>query len=260
MNYKKIHFSNSQHYRQKLEEKLPTISKNFKVVIGENIREARETFFKHTAWEASKRMQISQLEATTGVSTVTISAIEKGEGNFTLDSIIRVCSYFDVPLNYMCIPGGFKKYHEAQTAVGSKNRKEAMKKVQKMHEEAQWKVTFFFWENGIPTIQLPNMKKKTFENGTTLYISGASNLKHFAITFYKDEQGNEMIYHDLLNSLDFYVKGLKEPLKLSAEGIESPHCSSTLVMARKENIVSKIEDVRLYVPSLKQYSQGATVL
>jgi transcriptional regulator with XRE-family HTH domain len=260
MNYKKIHFSNSQHYRQKLEENLPIISKSFKVIIGENIREARETFFKTTAWEASKRMQMSQIEAVTGVSTVTISAIEKGEGNFTLDSIIRVCSYFDIPINYMCVSGGFKKYHEAQTAVGTKQRKEAMKKVEKMHENAQWKVTFFFWENGIPTIQLPNGKKKTFENGTTLYISGASNLKHFAVTFYKDEQGHEMIYHDLINDIDFWAKGMKEPLKLSNEGIESPNCSSCLVMSRKENIVSKIADVRLYVPSLKQYSQGATVL
>ena len=260
MNYKKIHFSNSQHYRQKLEEKLPTISKNFKSVIGQNVQKARETFFKGTAWEASKRMQMSQMETTTGVSTVTIGAIEKGEGNFTLESIIRVCMYFDVPLNYMCVPDGFIKYHEAKTAVGTKQRKELMKKVQKIHENAQWKVTFFLWENGIPTIQLPTGKKKTYENGTTLYISGASTLKHLAITFYKDEQGHEMIYHDLLNSVDFWLKGLKEPLKLSNEGIESPNCSSTLVMARKESIVSKIEDTRLYVPSLKQYSNGATML
>jgi transcriptional regulator with XRE-family HTH domain len=234
-------------------------SKNQKAIICTNLERLRGIYFSKTIWIGNDRKQLEVISQVTGISVGTLNRLESPDENFTIDTLARVCSFYNMPMKYIFFSKGIDEYIEFEKNKG-KLRREAHAKLKNMYAQIEWKQLVFYYDNGVPTMLLTNgVKKRTFQNECTLYFTGAGSFKHFAVSFMKTDR-HEMIYHDTVTTKDFYSKGIKQSEKLSDDGLLSPHCSSVLTIAFTPDVNTKLDSIRLYVPSLEKYADGYSFL
>lgn len=234
-------------------------SKSQKAIISANLIRLRGIYFSKTIWIGNERKQLEVIGQVTGISYGTLCRLESPEENFTIDTLSRVCAFYNMPMKYIFFSKGIDEFIEFEKNKG-KPRREASAKLKNMYAQIEWKQLVFYYDNGVPTMLLTNgIKKRTFQNECTLYFTGSGSFKHFAVSFMKTDQ-HEMIYHDVTTTKDFYSKGIKQTEKLSNEGILSPHCSSVLMISFTPDVNTKLDSIRLYVPSLEKYADGYSFL
>jgi transcriptional regulator with XRE-family HTH domain len=234
-------------------------SKNTKAVIAANLIRLRNIYFSKTIWLGNDRKQMEIISQVTGISYGTLIRIESPEENYTIDTLNRVCAFYNMPLKYIFFAKGIDEFIEFENNKG-KIRKEAHAKLKNMYAQIEWKQLVFYFDNGVPTMLLTNgIKKRTFPNECTLYFTGSGAFKHFSVSFMKTDK-HEMIYHDVVTTKDFYSKGIKQTEKLSNDGLLSPHCSSVLTVSFTPDVNTKLDSIRQFVPSLEKYADGYSFL
>jgi DNA-binding XRE family transcriptional regulator len=164
------------HERRYLERYKENVKKNAKIM-AENLRSFRKYLFQNN--KISNSGQLRKMADMIQVSSQILERIEKGYPNCTMDTINKIASFMNVPMNVLFEEDGIAKYFAAEAVNIAPDGSLSSKKVGSIKERIKH-IILYDGDNGA-TLMLPQRKEIARPVNTSIQFT--INNKH---TFYID--------------------------------------------------------------------------
>jgi len=222
--------------RKKFDKEFESNLPKFRGFICKNLTELRERRFSTTIYKGRPHEQLLKIADVCGISYPTIKKVESGVENFTIETLLRLLQFYDIPPKYIMYPKGIDEYQEFQKPTVSW----ASTKLSDNIAHVGWKEVSFYFDGTTPVMKKTDGTIRDFLPNDTVVFDG-SLFKSFKLTFDVDENGKTAIFHNIINTQSFRTIGLKTLSTMNLDYAGYPVCSTVLTLCWLDEFTFKME-------------------